>query len=274
MGYRTPTVVCESGCTPKNPCPRLAGCEAGLRFLNTSQGRWASRDPLGEAGWTESYPAMRFPMSREDAEGAPLLFVGNDPNERIDFMGALGMDTVLGPSDTSPWYIGGLPPCRRCGGLFWIVDFVTDKGQSEINGWIIQEVKLRMTAKTCALGGTVGNAPGYPVNFTFYEAFQVTDSSDPRDGWVHAGPGCCTFGIKKVEGTAAFFWIDKLPSTFARNNPAVAPYTTGPATTVRPWFFGLKKSWISNYITRKLQKNWVCCPDETYSISAHPLEVP
>ena len=72
MGYHLTTSACESGCTLKTAYPRFAGCEAGFRFLNTSQGRWISRDPVGIRGGSNA-----------------SAFSGNRCFESVDYLGLL-----------------------------------------------------------------------------------------------------------------------------------------------------------------------------------------
>lgn len=59
MGYHLTTPDCGSGCTPKSAHPRFARYESGFRFLNTSQGRWCSRDPIEETGGLHLYSFCR-----------------------------------------------------------------------------------------------------------------------------------------------------------------------------------------------------------------------
>ena len=56
MGYyATSACPSSSACNHETPYPRLAGYEAGFRFLTTHTGRWVSRDPIGEEGGENTY---------------------------------------------------------------------------------------------------------------------------------------------------------------------------------------------------------------------------
>jgi RHS repeat-associated protein len=239
----------------------------GYRFYGPRLERWLNRDPIDDDGWGLAYSVGRLQQIPYRELSSLYVFTGNSPCRTSDYLGLLSMQTIDGPSDVVPWWKGGIRRCRGCGDFWWKVRFTTDG--SEITGYLIQEVSVVYQVKTCA--GAIPS--GYPVNMTFYEAYEIKDGGDAEDIWWDAeGPRCCTKGIKTVGAKIAFFWIGTLPSTFVPNNP-LCP-TDAPCTTTRPWFFGLTRPWISNYINRTMTKWWKCCPTQYCGITASPLQAP
>jgi RHS repeat-associated protein len=239
----------------------------GYRYYAPDLGRWLNRDPIDDDGWGLAYSVGRLQQIPYRELSSLYIFTGNSPCRTSDYLGLLSMQTIDGPSDVVPWWKGGIRRCRGCGDFWWKVRFTTDG--SEITGYLIQEVSVVYQVKTCA--GAIPS--GYPVNMTFYEAYEIKDGGDAEDIWWDAeGPRCCTKGIKTVGAKIAFFWIGTLPSTFVPNNP-LCP-TDAPCTTTRPWFFGLTRPWISNYINRTMTKWWKCCPTQYCGITASPLQAP
>jgi RHS repeat-associated protein len=241
--------------------------EYELRTYSPGLGRWLSRDPIDEDGWSIANRAVLPPrlISRDPRDG--YSFVLNDSLSHFDKLGLLRMKTKDGPLDKIPLFGSD----SRCGDLHWRVHFVPEKSLVELSGYIIQEASVYRGAKTWP-----GKAPiaGYPYHTRFYEAFEVKDGEVVEDNWTHTGPGRCTVGYVQMTGKAAFFHLGKLPPSFIPNNPACLPWSSLPCTRTKPLWFGKSSSWISNYIDRTLNKWWRCCADMTSGVGASPLNVP
>jgi len=205
----------------------------GHRYYNPTSGRWLSRDPIGEAGFAN----LRLSIRMEDT-GQPYTFVSNAPVIKHDSLGQL--EATEG--SVSTW---------KCGGFLHTFKFLT--GPAEVTGFIIQEVKWVFTGSTCS----GGKLPGYPIEKTWYEAFEIKDGENPKDNWSHPTAPSNSYGHKAVFGKAAFFWIGQLPPTMRPGN--VREALTMPSSYSPPPFWDQQADWISNYVTRVLRVSWLCC---------------
>ena len=224
----------------------------GYRFYSAGLGRFLSRDPIAEAGWllVRSVDLQFLALQKDTID--TYVFVLNEPVSRVDVLGALSFGGTM---------FGG-PTGIGCGGFLWSIKW--QRGPQELTGFIIQEVQYRHVAKDC--GGAW--LPGYPKQGTFYEAWEIGRHTE-KDTFYNASVGKCTYGANWVQGQAAFFWIGSLPGGFWPGRVSEAGSIL-PSSPDKPWFFGLTRSWISNYITRTLTASWVCCPSGSTTVWTTP----
>jgi RHS repeat-associated protein len=70
----------------RNRTPRSSGCSIwGLRYYSPDQGRWLSRDPLGDAAFRTVPKRRRMPSARKLVNLYRAF--ANDPNDKIDAFG-------------------------------------------------------------------------------------------------------------------------------------------------------------------------------------------
>ena len=222
-------------CRPKTHTPLLNMQVSGLRYYNPKLGRWLTRDPIAEEGWLLVYSRSLPRRLRWDEVINLYAFVKNAPVGDVDLLGNLRLSS-------------GRPRGRGCGGFIWIVEFITEP--QEITGYIIQEITYRHVANDCS----GANLPNYPKQKTFFEAIEVRSGENKWDIWNRPSLGECTYGVSYVRGVAAFVWTSQLPPNWPN----------------RPWYWGLRRNWISNYITRTLTASWVCCRSGSTTVWTTP----
>ena len=87
---------------PENAHPRAASVVSGLRYYSPGQGRWLSRDPVGElAFYQQTARSLGFAdgsYSTFQASPRAYLFVGNSPTFSYDVLGLLDLYDI----DTDP----------------------------------------------------------------------------------------------------------------------------------------------------------------------------
>jgi RHS repeat-associated protein len=161
----------------------------GRRYLNTSSGRWVSRDPIDEAGGLNVF-----------------TFVENDPANRADSLGeAVLSKKPSGPKPArAPAPIPPTAPLRLvivsyrapivtgdCGGAESEIMFRLDGAKGK-TGWLVQHLTLDYPVYNCA-GKMIKH-----VTDSYWEAWPVEDgvvyTGDPDTGILVEG-GHDTFGI-------------------------------------------------------------------------------
>jgi RHS repeat-associated protein len=220
----------------------------GYRYYKSSTGSWLNRDPSYDNAFITATATRPGGVTTEG--GNLYMMANNDSCNSIDVFGMLGYHTFIKPS----W--------KPCGNYFWSI--LWDAGPTELEGYIIQKVTIRQNPRDC----TGKYLEDYPAEITYYEAWQVPDSKyGLNDTFRHKSYGSCTYGHGSTQGTAAFFWISTLPSSFAIGNVPEAGYQL-PSSYSPPWYWGKSASWISNYVTRGIFNVWTCCNGNSSSYGA------
>ena len=220
-------------------CGSLGYCSTNLPFSQSyvrgrhyefSTGSWTTKDSL----WP-----------RESSYG----YASQNPATSVDPTGLLSCEYSKEPYQP----IGNIGSCSQ---WEWDVHSVPDSGTQEIDGWIVQEVRMFFEGDNCP--GTIYSVEQHH----YWEAWQVASGTvkDPcapgeveyySDSFITKDWGSCNSGENTINGDAAFFPGKEPPAGLACH---VVKWAGGLMSSWNP-----PKGWSAGTVQHSLDVTWGCC---------------
>jgi len=215
------------------------------RFVDTTKGRWISRDPIGFDG----------------GDWNLFRYTGNNPISFVDQSGNSAMVPSVGSaSPTSVDYAPGPEPFTS-DTCFGAVLGTVWTGVPCSEGWVIQHVRFTQsyTEKTCS-------SSGFYIGYEFWEAVKISCNSfgiiDYYVGGVFSpGPAVDKFdltGFIHGKGTLTVTghstWYRSLPTSLSPWAPGLVPFGGASYSTIGPI-----PGWIESGAPKNLTVQFNCC---------------
>jgi len=217
----------------------------GYRYYSLLQGRWLSRDSIGEDGGFNLY-----------------TFVYNNPTLLVDLLGEYGNrvppgDIQLPPSGRpalSKITINGPNP-ESCGKFDWTIAWRLSR--RSFGGIIVQAIRIIVDIKDC---------DGNPVivdNYNYWEGWTVDGNGrvlNNRDTFAGLVEYPCTKGTLTFIGMAEFYPGQKIPSGWQQ---FYADRIGGPAGSLPHTDENPNLNGGTGPLTHNAFATWNCCPNKS-----------
>ena len=214
----------------------------GRRYYDPDEGKWISRDPIGEDGGVNLYAGLRNDL-------VSLVDPLGERNEPPSI--GIQLPTSNGPNLSKRTIIG--PNIGKCGMFDWTISW----GLTYVKaGIIVQSVLFIADVKDCKGAPVpVSSPPQYWEGWTVSSSGEV--SAGNADTFAVKSERPCTKGSISIIGFAEFY-PRTMPSSMRRNPFLLVKHPAGdlPYTETNPNLTG-----GTGPITHTAVATWDCCPN-------------